>query len=75
MDQCQYIKKINEIKKNIINHPLFHMRFDNEQLNVFMSIHIYAVWSFMSIVKSLQKNLTPQSIPCNHLKKYNGLLK
>ena len=63
MDQCQYIKKINEIKKNIINHPLFHMRFDNEQLNVFMSIHIYAVWSFMSIVKSLQKNLTPQSIP------------
>ncbi len=63
MDQSQYIKKINEIKKNIINHPLFHMRFNNEQLSHFMSIHVYAVWSFMSIVKSLQKNLTPQSIP------------
>mgnify|MGYP001161460012 FL=1 len=63
MDQELYIKEINGIKKNIINHPLFHTKFNKKQLSVFMSTHIYAVWSFMSIVKSLQKNLTPQSIP------------
>ena len=37
MDQDLYIKEINGIKKNIINHPLFKMKFNKKQLSVFMS--------------------------------------
>ena len=35
MDQELYIKEINGIKKNIINHPLFRMKFNKKQLSVF----------------------------------------
>ena len=56
MDINQLNKQILSTRKKIINHPLFKIKMDKKQIVLFMTYHIYAVWSFMSIVKALQKN-------------------
>ena len=63
-------KNINEIKlaieplrQQIINHKVYAKINDLKDLKVFMEYHIYAVWDFMSLLKSLQINLTCTSIP------------
>ena len=63
MDVNQLNKQILFTRKKIINHPLFKIKMDKEQIVLFMTYHIYAVWSFMSIVKALQKNICPSNIP------------
>ena len=63
MDINQLNKQILSTRKKIINHPLFKIKMDKEQIVLFMTYHIYAVWSFMSIVKALQKNICPDNIP------------
>ena len=60
MDINQLNKQILSTRKKIINHPLFKIKMDKEQIVLFMTYHIYAVWSFMSIVKALQKNICPE---------------
>ena len=62
MDINQLNKQILFTRKKIINHPLFKIKMDKEQIVLFMTYHIYAVWSFMSIVKALQKNICPSNI-------------
>ena len=46
-------KKIQELN----THKLFEIgnNFTENELKIFMSHHVYAVWDFMSIVKCLQK--------------------
>ena len=47
----------------IVNHQLYSAIEDIEDMRIFMQYHIYAVWDFMSLLKSLQKNLTCVSVP------------
>lgn len=56
-------KKIEPLKQEIINHKVYSVIEDIEDLRIFMQYHIFAVWDFMSLLKSLQKNLTCTSIP------------
>lgn len=54
---------IEPLRQEIINHKVYSVIKDVEDLKVFMKYHIYAVWDFMSLLKALQNNLTCTSVP------------
>lgn len=56
-------KSIEPLRQEIINHKVYSVINDIDDLKVFMQYHVYAVWDFMSLLKSLQNNLTCTSIP------------
>ena len=56
-------KKLNDLKRKITAHPLFAKELEPKHVCRFMESHIFAVWGFMSILKSLQKMITPNNIP------------
>lgn len=63
----QYIDRIKEriapLKQQIVAHKVYSVINDIEDVRVFMQHHVFAVWDFMSLLKSLQNNLTCISIP------------
>ncbi|PZF72433.1 DUF3050 domain-containing protein [Taibaiella soli] len=54
---------IEPVRQRLIAHPVYKMVRTPEDLRVFMAHHIYAVWDFMSLLKSLQQSLTCVSLP------------
>ncbi len=54
---------INPFRENIITHKLYDSIKNIDHLKVFMEYHVFAVWDFMSLLKSLQQNLTCTDIP------------
>lgn len=56
-------KMIEPLRQEIINHKVYSVIKDVEDLKIFMKYHIYAVWDFMSLLKTLQNNLTCTSVP------------
>ena len=63
----QRIEKIKNatasLRQEIVNHKVYSMIEDIDDLKIFMQYHIYAVWDFMSLLKALQNNLTCTTIP------------
>ncbi|WP_421941399.1 DUF3050 domain-containing protein [Pedobacter sp.] len=61
------ITKIQEsiapLRQQIINHQVYTEISELEDLRIFMEHHVYAVWDFMSLLKSLQINLTCTTLP------------
>jgi len=51
------------LRQQIINHKVYSIINDIDDLNVFMQYHVYAVWDFMSLLKALQNNLTCTTVP------------
>ncbi len=56
-------EKIEPLRQQIINHKVYSVINDLDDLKVFMQYHVYAVWDFMSLLKSLQSNLTCTTVP------------
>jgi hypothetical protein len=54
---------IEPLRQEIINHKVYSVINDIDDLKVFMQYHVYAVWDFMSLLKSLQIGLTSTSTP------------
>jgi hypothetical protein len=54
---------VNDLKSQLINHSLYESIKTKDQLRKFMEYHVFAVWDFMSLLKTLQNNLTCTSIP------------
>jgi hypothetical protein len=54
---------IEPLRQEIINHKVYSLINDIDDLKIFMQHHIFAVWDFMSLLKSLQRNLTCVSVP------------
>jgi hypothetical protein len=65
--QSEYIKalrsEIEPIRQQLIKHPVYAHIKTTADLAVFMEHHVFAVWDFMSLLKSLQRNLTCIDIP------------
>jgi hypothetical protein len=55
--------EIEPIRQQIVHHPLYHHIKTIEHLHIFMEHHVYAVWDFMSLLKSLQRSLTCIDLP------------
>jgi hypothetical protein len=47
----------------LLAHPVYGAVRDREALGVFMGAHVFAVWDFMSLLKSLQRRLTGIDVP------------
>ncbi|GAB3691029.1 DUF3050 domain-containing protein [Spirosoma flavus] len=63
-ERIEKIKQsIEPLRQQIINHSVYAHIQDVDDLKVFMQYHIFAVWDFMSLLKTLQNNLTCTSIP------------
>jgi hypothetical protein len=56
-------KSIASLRAEIINHKVYAVIEDLEDLRIFMEYHVYAVWDFMSLLKALQINLTCTQVP------------
>ena len=64
IQQIEKIKKTTEpLRQEIINHKAYAAIKDIDDLKVFMQYHVYAVWDFMSLLKTLQNNLTCTAVP------------
>ena len=50
-------------RSRLLSHPVYAQIRDLESLKRFASIHVFAVWDFMSLLKSLQIGLTSVSLP------------
>src|SRR5882757_5034429 len=63
-EHLEKIKRASEpLRQQIINHKVYSAINDIDDLKVFMQYHIFAVWDFMSLLKTLQNNLTCTSVP------------
>jgi hypothetical protein len=50
-------------RASLLAHPVYRAVRDRAGLGVFMGAHVFAVWDFMSLLKSLQHRLTGVSVP------------
>jgi hypothetical protein len=61
LDQLR--SNIDPLRQQIIQHPLYGSIHSVDALRIYMEHHVYAVWDFMSLLKSLQRKLTCVSLP------------
>ncbi|RFN59411.1 DUF3050 domain-containing protein [Marixanthomonas ophiurae] len=60
---AQINKRIKPYRDTLLQHPLYSEIKTPEHLQTFMEYHVFAVWDFMSLLKSLQNNLTCTAVP------------
>ena len=60
-----YLENVKEEQFVLANHPLLAQPTiqNKEELRIFMESHVYAVWDFMSLLKSLQNAVVPTQVP------------
>ena len=56
-------EELNNLRRLLIEHPLYNSMENLGGIRKFMEIHVFAVWDFMSLVKNLQMNLTCINTP------------
>lgn len=56
-------KQLEEVRPSLVEHALYHSLENLQQLQLFTGYHVFAVWDFMSLLKSLQQKLTCTSLP------------
>lgn len=56
-------KAIDSARASVVKHPLYTNLDNSRAITTFMEHHVYAVWDFMSLLKSLQRQLTCVTVP------------
>ncbi|MEH0154269.1 DUF3050 domain-containing protein [Limibacter armeniacum] len=54
---------IEPLRQRLLQHRVYGQINTLKTLNIFMEHHVYAVWDFMSLLKSLQQQLTCTTVP------------
>jgi pyrroloquinoline quinone (PQQ) biosynthesis protein C len=54
---------IRQAQNSLSNHLMYSKLETLDDLRIFMKFHVFAVWDFMSLLKSLQRKITCVSIP------------
>jgi hypothetical protein len=56
-------KEVDEARIRVVSHPLYAHLDNHAAIVTFLEHHVFAVWDFMSLLKSLQRNLTCVQVP------------
>jgi hypothetical protein len=56
-------EQITEARTAVITHPLYAALDSHHAIRTFLEHHVFAVWDFMSLLKSLQRTLTGVELP------------
>jgi len=56
-------KAVTEARERVVQHPLYAGLDTHDAIVTFMEHHVFAVWDFMSLLKSLQRELTCVTVP------------
>jgi hypothetical protein len=56
-------EQITEARQAVVKHPIYAALTSEHAIRTFMEHHVFAVWDFMSLLKSLQRNLTCVEVP------------
>src|SRR6516165_3456348 len=59
----QLKEAVNPARRRVISHPMYGRLDDLDAVRTFMRHHVFAVWDFMSLLKSLQRSLTCVQVP------------
>ena len=59
----QVSSQFDVLKYKLSNHRLYSKINSVSNLKIFMEHHVYAVWDFMSLIKSLQMHIAPSTVP------------
>jgi hypothetical protein len=54
---------IEPLQDRLLDHPMYALLEDPEDLKVFMAHHVFAVWDFMSLLTRLQREFTSVELP------------
>ena len=57
------LAKLEEPRTALLNHPIYRSIHSEAGLHTFMAYHVFAVWDFMSLLKSLQQKMSCVSVP------------
>ncbi|MBS2538058.1 DUF3050 domain-containing protein [Catenulispora sp. NF23] len=56
-------ERIATARTEVVGHALYARLRDQDAIRTFLEHHVFAVWDFMSLLKSLQRNLTCVAVP------------
>lgn len=54
---------IEPVRHQVVSHPMYQQISSLENVRTFQENHVFAVWDFMSLLKSLQRQLTRVELP------------
>jgi len=57
------LSPVQPLIRELNEHPIYSELRDVQDLQVFMSHHVFSVWDFMSLIKYLQSKLAPTDVP------------
>jgi radical SAM superfamily enzyme YgiQ (UPF0313 family) len=59
----QFMEITSKARRDLMRHPLYQTLDRESDLRILMQSHVFAVWDFMTILKTLQKRLTCTDTP------------